>query len=127
MQEMDEEVLSSDLRISPWILKLTWEDKIKICEEWKASGLSKERFCKQKGVAIGTFYGWCQKLWPSKRFPRGGFREVKIIDKAEPSMKVEAIVLEVSFPNAVVARIKATEMQFSFLLRELLDETKVIR
>ncbi|OGV27218.1 MAG: hypothetical protein A3F18_07340 [Legionellales bacterium RIFCSPHIGHO2_12_FULL_37_14] len=34
---------------------------------WKASGLSKEIFCKQREVATGTFYGRCQKLRPSKR------------------------------------------------------------
>src|SRR3990167_1221075 len=119
MQEREKEVLGN-LCISPWILQLTWEEKVKICEEWRASGLSKEGFCKQKGVATGTFYGWCQKLWPSKRLRKSGFSEVKVIDA---TTKIEPIVLEVSFPNAIMARIKATEIQFSFLLRELLDAT----
>lgn len=127
MQEQERVIFSSHLRKSPIILKLTWEEKVKICEEWKQSGLGKKVFCKQKGIAPATFHGWCQKLWDIKAVFGNKLCAVKVVDKDAAVVKAEPIVLEVFFSNTVMARIKATEIQFSFLLREILDATQIIR
>lgn len=113
-------------RYSSYILSLTWPEKEALCKEWRNSGLSKVKFCKQKDINVATFSGWCFKLWPNGLSASDDlFCPVNIMD-IKPNTN-DSIVLEVSFPNAVIARIKATTGQFSYLLRELIDATSVIR
>ena len=113
-------------RCSAAILRLTWSEKEGLCKEWRNSGLSKVRFCKQKDINVATFSGWCFKLWPNGLSTSDDlFCPVNIMDVKQKTK--ESIVLEVSFPNAVIARIEATTRQFSYLLRELIDATTVIR
>ena len=113
-------------RCSAAILSLTWVEKEALCEEWRNSGLSKVKFCRQKNINVSTFSGWCFKLWPPGLSASDNlFCPVNIMD-IKPNTN-NSIILEVSFPNAVIARIKATTGQFSYLLRELIDATSVIR
>jgi len=124
---MQDQIISKSIsRISPDISRLSWKEKVAICEEWKRSGLSKQLFCGQRGISEATFYGWCKRLWPKPS--KSNLCPVSIIaDPKSIPVKSEPITLEVIFPNAIIARVKATEGQFGFLLRELLDATSVIR
>ena len=104
-------------RASPDILKLTWSEKLVICDEWVNSGISKQEFCQKKGLATGTFHGWCVRRWPNKS--KLNLYPVSVANTANISCKSEPILVELSFPNKVSARITATDNQFSFLFREL--------
>lgn len=102
-------------RVSPEILQLTWKDKEAIYKEWVNSGLSKKRFCQQNGISENTFYGWHSRLRNDKQSNLCPI----IASPTAGALKPEPIVLEISFPNAVIARVKATDNQFGFLLKEI--------
>ena len=124
---MQKQILNngSPSRVSPDILKLTWEEKSAICDEWANSGISKQEFCHNKCLATGTFYGWCARRWPNKSnvtlYPVG------VANAGNFSCKTESLLVELSFPNDVRARITATDKQFGFLLRELCHATTATR
>lgn len=115
-------------RCSSDILRMTWAEKEEVCKEWQRSGLNKKTFCLQKNINISTFAGWCAKLWP--QIPKTSdnlLYPVNITGNKPYAPIAEPIVLEVSFPNAIIAKVQATIDQFSYLLREIIDATAVIR
>lgn len=113
-------------RCSPDILSLTWPEKEELCKEWQRSGLSKTKFCSQRNINVSTFAGWCKKLWGGiSPIEKNLLSPVKVTGMKDNAS--ESIVLEVSFPNTVMARVTATPQQFGFLLRELIDATAIIR
>lgn len=105
---------------------LNWEDKEEICKQWQLSGLSMTKFCAQKNLAIATFSGWCARLWPSRR--KSKLCPVQITgSQNHTQVERESIVIELSFPHTVTARIEATGSQIRFLLQELLHATTTVR
>lgn len=115
-------------RCSPEILSMTWADKEEICNEWRRSGLNRQQFCAKKNINVSTFAGWCSKLWPQTQPTEGQLLcPVDIAEIKSTLPASESIVLEIAFPNAIIAKIQATVGQFSYLLREIVDATAVIR
>lgn len=115
-------------RCSPDILRLTWLEKEELCKAWHRSGLSKQGFCAQKNINISTFAGWCSRFNSETPQLSGNLLCPINITDIKVSMPIaEPIVLEISFPNAITAKVKATVGQFSHLLREIMHATAVIR
>ncbi len=109
-------------------LKRTWEEKVNICKQWQLSGLSMSKFCAQQSIALATFSGWCARLWPSRRKLPEKLCPVQIIQpQNHPETQSQAMAVELNFPHSITARINATDKQFVFLLRELLDATTTVR
>jgi len=111
------------------IAKLSWDDKVSICKQWKHSGLSMSKFCAQKKLALATFSGWCVRLWPSRSKTKSNkLCEVTITEpQCVAAAKKPSVTIEVLFPQAVTARIEATGDQIGFLLQELLYATTTAR
>jgi hypothetical protein len=107
---------------------LNWEEKVGVCQQWQASGLSMSKFCKQKSLAMSTFSGWCRRLWPSKR--KSKFCKVQItgLNSAPAIESVSTpMLIELSFGHNVTARVEAIGSQISLLLQELVHATTTIR
>lgn len=107
---------------------LTWEDKKRYCEKWKASGESKSQFCKNQGLALATFYGWCIKLWPPSK--NKNFSPVKILNKKIPTeqpIQYEHTTIEVTLANQTSIRFKLPIHTLTGFIQELSYATHIIR
>lgn len=102
------------------------EEKTRLYAEWKGTGWSQTRFCKKYNIPLNTFIKWS---WQVRAQPESHFCEVKPII-SQPMIRevvVEAMTVDLAFPNKVTARIQANEHQFVVLLREVLNAASVIR
>lgn len=111
-------------RISPEVLQLSWEEKKRLCEEWQSSGLSKAAFCTPRKLALSTFHGWVSRFQSELG---NQFCPIRITGESLSPTKAEPMLLEVILPNAVKARVRATEEQLSFLLKELFYAATIVR
>lgn len=94
-----------------------WEEKVKICERWKRSGLSKVTYCKRNSLVFSTFCGWCDRLWP--KVSTGQFCQVVEISSTNKKEMNLPITIEVSLPNQVSAKVSLHEHQIINLIKEL--------
>ena len=66
------------------------EDRERLIREHAKSGLSKRDFCAQRGINLGTFYGW------GKRKNRRKSSKAKFVEVSVPSPRQSAIEVELS-------------------------------
>lgn len=89
---------------------MTIEGFLPIYDDWKASGLSIDDFCKNIGFTRSRFYSWRSKL-ESKSSPAvsGSFIPVRMPGRPSPSCSHGSsgsnALCEVSYPNGVVVRV----------------------
>ena len=81
-----------------------------IYEDWKASGLTIESYCKSVGFTRSRFYFWKAKLnGHSDAASCGSFIPVKMAGRPTPSCMSSAPgtnpLCEVAYPNGVVVRV----------------------
>lgn len=53
-----------------------------LIEEQRASGLSQVEFCKRRGIAVGTFYGWVASLKKKEKRPKLENHFIRIADNS---------------------------------------------
>jgi hypothetical protein len=113
------------------VASLSWDDKTKICKQWQLSGLSMTKFCEQQKLALATFSGWCNRLWPSRRESKLCPVEVTQSHNSKQSNNNSgtnnSIVIALELSNKVTARIEATINNLGFILQELQNATTTIR
>lgn len=95
----------------------TWQEKVKLCERWKQSGLSKVMYCKRNNLVFSTFCGWCDRLWP--KVSAGQFCEVVEVSSIHQKEEVIPMTVEVCFPNEVSAKVSLHKDQVLNLIKEL--------
>jgi transposase-like protein len=80
------------------------EDRERIIDEQKKSGLSKVTFCKERGINLTTFYGWAKKHRAScgVKETQNSFKEVKL-----PVTGVAPV--EIIFPDGTRINIRHTQ------------------
>lgn len=102
------------------------EEKTRLYWEWKSSGWSQTRFCRKHNISLDTFIEWSLQV---KNQPVSHFCEIQPIPVLPIAGEavIEAMTVELAFPNKVTARIQANEHQFVVLLREVLNAASVIR
>ena len=108
---------------------LNWDEKVDLCQQWQASGLSMNKFCNQKNIAISTFSGWCSRLWPYKN-KKSKLCEVAITNQnniAAMDLAPMLMTIELSFGHNITARVEARDGQIRLLLQELVHATTTIR
>ena len=88
---------------------LTWEEKVKICEDWRCSRLSKVMYCKRNSLIFSTFCGWCNSLWPKGK--TGRLCEVSVLELSHKREKVSPITIELSISNQISAKVSMREDQ----------------
>ena len=79
----------------------TAEQRRELMEEYKASGLGKAEFCRQRGVNLATFCHWfdAKKGRRRKRSAKGIARAPKFAEVAVVPSAVEQAAIEILLPN----------------------------
>ena len=98
------------------------EEKTRLYTEWKNTGWGQTRFCRKHNIPLDTFIKWS---WEVRAVASSSFCEVQPISQS--LVTDSSMMVELSFPNKVTARIEANEQQFVLLLREVLHASSVIR
>ncbi len=104
---------------------LTWEEKVKICEQWRSSGSSKVMYCKKNQLILSTFCGWCDRLWPKKGSNQ--LCRVAVLEGVRKKESPSPITIEFSFPNQMAARVSLHEHQVLNLIKGLIYATATPR
>lgn len=91
---------------------LSWEEKVKFCNTWKESGISKSEFARRNRLCNSVFCGWCTKLWPKElkaatktKSPRVTNDWMQIgpsILNPAPDRQSNLTPIEIRFPNGLV-------------------------
>ena len=97
--------------------ELTREEKVKICERWQRSGLSKVMYCKRNKLVFSTFCGWCSRFLPKMR--TGQLCQVAVIEAVSKKNMEPPITIEVSLPNKISAKVSLHEHQVFNLIKGL--------
>jgi transposase-like protein len=79
------------------------EDRRELIERYKASGLSKEAFCRQHGLKLTTLYGWL-KAGQSQRRGRQKVRRVRFAGVEVAVGRTAPI--EIELPSHVCIRMR---------------------
>jgi hypothetical protein len=110
------------------INRLSWEEKAELCKRWKESGIERGEFCKQRGLALATFYGWCNQMWPrSNKKDHSQLTPVRIVNHTNETHEMGQLVLELSLPNQAMARLKLPLSSIGKLIQELCYAATIIR
>ena len=75
----------------------TAEQRRELIDEWKASGLGKAAFCRQRGVNLATFCHWFGRK--KKRRRKGAAQAPKFAEVAVVQPTVEQAAIEILLPN----------------------------
>jgi hypothetical protein len=119
--------LKKDIYESIRPYKLTQKQK-SLCELWKSSGLKASEFCKQHKLAMSTFYGWCQKLWPHpKKASRKKFIPVITSAITTEIDKVNQANIEIVLPNQAIIRVNLPTVGIATFIQELCYASTIIR
>ena len=68
------------------------DDRNQFLEEYKKSGKTKKAFCEERGINLGTFYGWAKKE-QSKRKKR---------KNSKPAFKEISLPVAAAFPVEIL-------------------------
>ena len=74
----------------------TKEEMFPIIEAWQSSGLTKQVFCDQQGMAKSVFFYW-HKKYKAEQDP-GGFLPMKIADDSSHTK------IEIVYPNGIILK-----------------------
>ena len=79
----------------------TAEQRRELIDEWKASGLGKAEFCRQRGVSLATFCHWfgTKKKRQRKRATKGAAQAPTFAEVAMVQPTVEQSAIEILLPN----------------------------
>ena len=105
---------------------LTAEQKT-LCEQWKISGINRGKFCKEHGIPTSTFYGWCNKLWQTKKLKKPSFVPVIPLIKLPNQMSVEQSILEISLPSQIRVKVSLPSRDVVTFIQELSHAATIIR
>lgn len=111
------------------VKKLSLPEKIRLCEQWEGSGLSKNAFCKKEGLKLPTFWRWYDQLRRNKVEDNAPLCEVKVVKSVQSNDISEAnsIAVELNIMGKVDARLYLKERQIRDLLKELVNAATVVR
>ncbi len=127
---MSEEKNAANKLPKPTKIRPLTEEQKSICENWKASGISKQQFCYEHKLPTSTFYGWCAKLWSNNKpqhkklfspvIPIQPLTKNKIKDKNEG-------IIKITLPNQAIVKVILPLKELGNLLQELCYATTIIR
>lgn len=103
------------------------EEKQKFCAEWKDSGLSKFRFCKERGLVLSAFSQWCRKFQSHKGKSTSKKGWLALVPKEAASKSRELILFEVKLPNGMVFSTSFELTQLLTLLKDLNNALTIVR
>lgn len=105
----------------------TWEEKKILCEQWKVSGKSKAKFCKEQDIALQTFWTWCEKLWPKAKKQNQLARVLVVNEKKLEQDESKQTMVEIVLPNNGIIRFSLPINKIALLMQEIFHANTIIR
>jgi len=103
------------------------EEKLRLYQEWKLSGINRNRFCKQHDIIASAFTKWCRKLSNENSMSTKN-DWVPVVSKEQIiTPKKEVMVLEIKILNATKICTFLIVVAFILLLNEFLHAIAVVR
>jgi hypothetical protein len=96
----------------------TREEREKICEEWKQSGLSQREFSRRNNINVMSLNGWLKKSRQSKEEANSETKAIKFLPIG--NIVAEKIVLEIATPSGINIKTYLPEGQLNLFLEGLL-------
>lgn len=100
--------------------KYSNEERIKIYEAWKQSGLSPSKFCQQNAIRLPTFYGWVKKF--KKAAEEGNLttssKEIKFLPIG--NIISNQSFLEITLPTGINFKVHLSEERINTFLERLI-------
>lgn len=104
--------------------KPTEEEKLALCNRWKASGLSQKAFCEQHGVAKSSLYKWHKKYFLNAESALPGFARLNAVPE-QP--RQEKISMELKLANGAILQLSLPSSDVFALIQELSYAATVVR
>jgi len=101
------------------------EEKKKLCQQWKCSGLSLHQFCEQQNLAKSSFYGWCQR-YGTDEVTESAFSPVTAPASSQEIVQ-NHVTIELLLSTGTPLRLSFREDKLIDFLQELMYATNVIR
>jgi len=79
--------------------------RAQVLQEYRASGLTQEKFAEQAGLRIGTLRAWIYKQPTAGGDAPGGFAPVRIVDRSGPSTMTTRGAVTVRWPQGIEVEI----------------------
>ena len=102
------------------------EYKHSICTEWRASGLSKHRFCQQHNICQSMLTRWINAYKNDISPEKSSW--IPIHSKEPPcAQKSESLSVKIISPNSTVLRTSVSLSSFLSILKEVCNATTIVR
>lgn len=111
-------------------IQRTWKEQRAYCEEWKASGKTKSQFCRDNGIALPTFCGWCSKVWPVSKDKNQHLSPVRMVNKDEIRQKGERAdrtKVEITLPSQAVICLNLSINNIAEFIQVMCHAVAIIR
>lgn len=106
----------------------TIEEKQKLCEQWKISGKTKSQFCKEHGIALATFYGWCTNFLPSSKKEKTNLLPIKIVNEKKIVKRDDIeTTLEIKITSQMLVCLRLPVKNVVGFIQELANAVAIIR
>lgn len=102
------------------------EEKQRLFEQWKVSGLNKNQFCKQHDLVLSTFSKWCRQFMIPKANDKLKNYWTPVLLKANEGTR-EEVTVEVAMPNQMTMRFRIKLSSLNTLLKELYHAPPIVR
>jgi hypothetical protein len=79
--------------------------RAQVLREYRASGLTQEKFAGQAGIRIGTLRAWIYKQPTAEGDAAGGFAPVRIVDRSGPGTGTTRGAVTVRWPQGIEVEI----------------------
>lgn len=101
------------------------EERLALCQEWRRSGISLEKFCNTHKISRPTFYRWCHHLYPEPKAFNAEW--MPVIAKPKQVSPESTISIEIPLPNTAVARVKLLKSEAVDFLQEFYHAITALR
>jgi hypothetical protein len=107
-------------------LKLSREQKLKYCEQWEKSGLSKANFCSAQNISIYAFRYWYYYIYSKEKKKPSQWAPV-VTESQCTSQPERMLQIEIVYPNQVMLRVTLSASHAMEFIQELSNAIAIIR
>lgn len=103
------------------------DEKQKLYQQWKLSGVNKNQFCKQNDLVASAFSKWCRKFSSNETISTTQSNWVPVISKNEISeLPKSPTLIEIKISNPTKIIIFLFMLSLVLVLKEMFHAIKVI-
>jgi transposase-like protein len=110
--------------------QLSPDERRALCQQWKTSGLSRSKFCRQHGVALSSFHHWLngKRLEGARLNLKNNQDWVPVTVKKRPDpITEEPLLLEMILPNQIRLKLTVASSKINTIIEELSHANTALR